>query len=264
MRFTTIRALLLAILIAATLFVFATAFVAGDFEVTTHVVGAEPHIKVRVIQISDLHIQHFGERESRLVQTIRDLKPDVIALTGDMIDDPRNQQPLESFLGALEPVPRVAVLGNWEYWSGVDIGWLRKIYESSPNSYLLINQTANIAIKGREFKIVGLDDFTAGKPKTSIIQRPTSGPTTIVLQHSPGIFHRTTGITEDQICLSGHTHGGQVTLFGKALWTPPGSGEYIAGWYKTAQCRLYVSRGIGTSILPIRFGARPEIALFDF
>jgi hypothetical protein len=128
----------------------------------------------------------------------------------------------------------------------------------------LINQTANIAIKDREFKFVGLDDFTAGKPKTSLIQRPTSDPTTIVLQHSPGQFHRTIGITKDQICLSGHTHGGQVTFFGKALWTPPGSGDFLAGWYATAECRLYVSRGIGTSILPIRFGARPEIAVFDF
>jgi predicted MPP superfamily phosphohydrolase len=263
-KFTTTRALLLAILIAASLLVFATAFVPGDFEVTTHDVGAGSQSRVRVVQISDLHIQQFGERESRLVQTIRDLQPDVIALTGDIIDDPENQQSLASFLGALEPVPRVAVLGNWEYWSGVDIGWLRKIYESSPNSHLLINQTTNIAIKSREFKFVGLDDFTAGKPRTSLIQRPTTAPTTIVLQHSPGLFHRTSGTSKDQICLSGHTHGGQVTFFGRALWTPPGSGDFLAGWYATAECRLYVSRGIGTSILPIRLGAHPEIAVFDF
>jgi predicted MPP superfamily phosphohydrolase len=128
----------------------------------------------------------------------------------------------------------------------------------------LIDQTANIAIKGREFKIVGLDDFTAGKPKTSLMQRLTSDPTTIVLQHSPGLFHRTSDIINDQICLSGHTHGGQVTFFGKALWTPPGSGDYLAGWYQASECRLYVSRGLGTSILPIRFGARPEIAVFYF
>jgi predicted MPP superfamily phosphohydrolase len=112
--------------------------------------------------------------------------------------------------------------------------------------------------------MVGLDDYTAGKPKTSLIQRPISDSTTIVLQHSPGLFHRTSDISNDQICLSGHTHGGQVTFFGQALWTPPGSGTYLAGWYATAECRLYVSRGIGTSILPIRFGAPPEIAVFDF
>jgi len=261
---TTNRAISLALLGAVSLLVFAIAVVPGDFEVTIHVVGADSDAKARVVQISDLHIQHFGERESRLAQTIRNLKPDVIAFTGDIIDDPKKKRPLESFLGALEPVPRVAVLGNWEHWSGIDIGWLKKIYESSPDSHLLVNATASVKVQGRELKFVGLDDFTAGKPKTSLIQRPTSGLTTIVLQHSPGIFHRTTGITKDQICLSGHTHGGQVTFFGKALWTPPGSGDFLAGWYATAECRLYVSRGIGTSILPIRFGARPEIAVFDF
>jgi predicted MPP superfamily phosphohydrolase len=230
----------------------------------SHDVGTGSQSRVRVVQISDLHIQHFKERESRLAQSLLDLKPDVIAFTGDIIDDPKNQQPLESFLRALEPVPRVAVLGNWEYWSGIDIGWLRTIYESSPDSHLLVNATVLVRVQGREHKFVGLDDFTAGKPKTSIIQHPTSEPTTIVLQHSPGIFHRTTGSSKNQICLSGHTHGGQVTFFGRALWTPPGSGDFLAGWYQTTECRLYVSRGIGTSILPIRFGAPPEIAVFDF
>jgi len=262
--FTSTQTILLATAAAATLLGFAVAVVPADFEVTTHDVGSASRSKVRVVQISDLHIQHFGERESRLALSILDLKPDVITFTGDIIDDPKNQQPLESFLGALESVPRVAVLGNWEYWSGIDIGWLRKIYESSPNSHLLINQTALVAIRDREFKFVGLDDFTAGKPKTSLIQRPTIGSTTIVLQHSPGIFHQTTGSSKDQVCLSGHTHGGQVTFYGRALWTPPGSGDFLAGWYATAECKLYVSRGIGTSILPIRLSARPEIAVFDF
>ena len=68
---------------------------------------------------------------------------------------------------------------------------------------------------------------------------------------------------QNQICLSGHTHGGQVTLFGRPFWTPRGSGRFVAGWYETPSCRLYVSRGVGMSILPIRFGARPEVAVFE-
>jgi len=90
-----------------------------------------------VVQITDLHIQRCGERESQLAQSIRDLKPDVIALTKDITDNPDNQRSLESFLAALEPIPRVAVLGNWKYWSGINIGCLRKIYESSSESHLL-------------------------------------------------------------------------------------------------------------------------------
>ncbi len=59
-------------------------------------------------------------------------------------------------------------------------------------------------------------------------------------------------------------HGGQVTLFGLVLYTPPGSGSFEAGFYKTTSCDLYVSKGLGTLVLPFRLGARPEIAVFEF
>jgi len=65
------------------------------------------------------------------------------------------------------------------------------------------------------------------------------------------------------LSLSGHTHGGQVPFFGSPLMLPPGSGAYNHGLYVTQYGPLYVSRGIGTSELPLRIGARPEIAEFD-
>ena len=63
--------------------------------------------------------------------------------------------------------------------------------------------------------------------------------------------------------LSGHTHGGQVKFLGFAPFTPQGSGRYLNGLYDDYEPKLYVSKGVGTSILPIRFGARAEIAIFD-
>ena len=65
------------------------------------------------------------------------------------------------------------------------------------------------------------------------------------------------------LCLSGHTHGGQVAFMGWAPLRPAGSGRFVQGFYEVPGCRLYVSRGVGTSILPIRWGAPPEIAVFD-
>jgi predicted MPP superfamily phosphohydrolase len=62
--------------------------------------------------------------------------------------------------------------------------------------------------------------------------------------------------------LSGHTHGGQITFFGIVLFTPKGSGQFVSGWYDDEFPKMYVSKGIGTSIVPIRFGARVEISLF--
>jgi predicted MPP superfamily phosphohydrolase len=65
------------------------------------------------------------------------------------------------------------------------------------------------------------------------------------------------------LCLAGHTHGGQLALNGWAPWRPVGTGRFTAGFYELLGCRLYVSSGRGTSVLPIQLGAPPEVAVFD-
>jgi uncharacterized protein len=60
-----------------------------------------------------------------------------------------------------------------------------------------------------------------------------------------------------------HVHGGQANLFGWAPFVPPGSGSYLRGWYRDGNPPLYVSRGIGTSIVAARFNAVPEVAIFE-
>jgi hypothetical protein len=65
------------------------------------------------------------------------------------------------------------------------------------------------------------------------------------------------------LMLSGHTHGGQVQIFGCAPRVPRGSGRYREGWYEDAGPVMYVSRGVGTSVLPVRLGARPEVSFFE-
>jgi len=239
-------------------------------EVTTHNVEAVQsngsNRKIRIIQISDLHLNGIADRNERFARQIRDLNADAIIFTGDIIDRAENLELLSSFLSALGPPPRIAVLGNWEYWSKVDLKRLRAIYESAPQSSLLVNQKAKVTLKGREIEFIGLDDFTAGKPDTRLLRSQSSSVVRVVLQHSPGLYEEPElpDAPQNQICLSGHTHGGQVTLFGRPFWTPRGSGRFLAGWYETPSCRLYVSRGVGMSILPIRFGARPEVAVFEF
>ena len=66
------------------------------------------------------------------------------------------------------------------------------------------------------------------------------------------------------LVLSGHTHGGQVAPFGIATILPRGCGRYVAGWYRDAGPPMYVSRGIGTSLLPVRIGATPELVCIDW
>jgi uncharacterized protein len=223
---------------------------------------------VRIVQISDLHIQRYGRLEKSVVERVRQLVPDVIVLTGDIVDRADTLPALEMFLNELRTTPTLAVLGNWEHWSKVDLSELSRIYAGTAGSRILINETIKLRIRGRNIAFTGLDDFTAGQPNAQAIPLFTNSDTDtrVVLQHSPGIFSQDTKSSpafRADLCLSGHTHGGQVTLFGKTLWTPPGSGPFNYGWYQTETCPLYVSRGIGTSIAPMRFGARPEIALFE-
>jgi len=186
-------------------------------EVTEHKIdaGSTGDRAIRIVQLSDLHMQSVGDRERAVAAEVARIKPDLVVLSGDVIDRADALGVLDTFLGLLGPVMKVAVLGNWEYWSGMDLAALRALYEQKHGARLLINDTAQFRFGDRRLQVIGLDDFTAGRPDAIL-----------------------------------------------APWTPRGSGSFTAGRYDSPLCPIYISRGIGTSILPIRFGARPEIAVF--
>lgn len=222
--------------------------------------------RVRVVQLSDLHLRKIGRREASIIQSLTLLKPDLIILSGDVIDRPDTLPILDDFLTALGPVPKVAVLGNWEYWATVDLQALRKLYEEKHHTTLLINERVTFDLHSTSLEITGLDDFTAGHPKLKSAQALSDAKLSLLIQHSPGWFDQPIAMQHKlkfDLCLSGHTHGGQITLFGLPIWHPQGSGTFSSGFYEHPLCTLYVSQGIGTSILPARFGARPEIAVFN-
>jgi predicted MPP superfamily phosphohydrolase len=238
-----------------------------DVEVTFHRVSEpNPDQKIRIAQLSDMHIQNFGRREKSVIQKLGELKADILIISGDAIDRADALPALKQFLDATKGVQMVAVLGNWEHWSDVDLPKLKGTYEGYAGGRLLINQSMQFEVRQRSLNIFGLDDFTAGTPDSSIYAKDFGGNTSIIVQHSPAFFGKPTNAlnsNKTRVCLAGHTHAGQITLFGWPLWRPTGSGDFTAGWYSTETCQLYVSRGIGTSVLPIRFGSRPEIAIFD-
>jgi len=126
-----------------------------------------------------------------------------------------------------------------------------------------------MTIGKQTLRVVGLDDFTAGRPDGSKLDPVCvgNGRDLILIQHSPGYFeleNRQSNMPKPMMSLSGHTHGGQVSLFGFAFWTPPGSGTFNRGWYDTEWGRLFVSRGVGTSMTKVRFASRPEVAVFEW
>jgi hypothetical protein len=236
-------------------------------EVTHHRVqsSAKGEPRIRLVQLSDLHLQSIGRREQAVAHEVQALKPDLLVLSGDVIDDAAKLSVLEAFLPLLGSGEKVAVLGNWEHWSDLDVDELRALY-ARHRVRLLVNERAAYRFGDRTVQVTGLDDFTGGRPQVNTAESSQPGSVRLLIQHSPGWFRmpEATAINRRfDLCLAGHTHGGQIALFGLPVWTPRGSGDFVAGRYDLAMCPLYVSRGIGTSIVPVRFGARPEIAVFE-
>lgn len=237
-------------------------------EVTHHDIGtAQRRTPVRLIQLSDLHFREADHRAQDVAAQVRDRHPDVIVLTGDIIDRPENFAGLEAFLQSLGHAPKIAILGNWEYWAKMDLKALKSLY-ARHQTELLVNDCAQLELQGRAINFVGLDDVTASHANLNrAIRSCPNEADAILLEHSPGFFGKPLDAVPETaqflLGLSGHTHGGQVAVFGSPIMLPPGSGKYNSGLYATKYGPLYVSRGIGTSELPLRIGARPEIAEFE-
>jgi predicted MPP superfamily phosphohydrolase len=220
---------------------------------------------LKIAQLSDLHISEIGLTERKTLEQLKLLGPTIVLLSGDVIDRRDSLPALNSFLMDLPPSIKIAILGNWEHWSGVDINALAATYAKNDVT-LLINQCISLSNYGLRLSIAGFDDYTAGQPDVHQTFRHCGKEDHIIIaEHSPGLFDESPPTTLKKIAFSmaGHTHGGQLAIGNKALVTPPGSGRYVAGWYQTQWGDLYVSRGIGTSVIPMRFGARPEISIFE-
>jgi len=223
--------------------------------------------RIRVAQVSDLHLHAVGSLELRLLEAIGKLRPDLLVLTGDSIDTAAGLGPLAEFLAACPGVPhRLAILGNWEYSAEVPIDRLRALHEQH-GFQLLVNRSVRCEVGGRTVRVTGLDDLRHGRPDAAAALRnaePCEGH--LVLAHCPALRDRH-GIPPEhrpEAILAGHTHGGQISPGGMALVLPSGSGRYVQGWYREGGPPLFVSRGIGTSTIPIRLGSLPELACIDW
>jgi predicted MPP superfamily phosphohydrolase len=247
--------------------------------VTRHTIGRPTSAPpMRLVQLSDLHLRQIGRHEHTIVAHVAEERPSLILLSGDVVDDRANLHLADEFLGLLgSGVPKLAILGNWEHWASIDQLRLRAIYEKH-NTRLLLNETATVAHGQRTLLVIGLDDFVAGTPDLArAMAGGEQGTNVLLLQHCPAyrdLLQAPSKVNSDvlarihpTVMISGHTHGGQVAPFGWAPWRPFGSGRYLSGWYAPdapLTPRMYVSRGLGTSIVPVRFGAPPEIAVFDW
>lgn len=223
---------------------------------------------IRLVQISDLHLKRKDALYDAVLQRVQDLKPDLLVLTGDMVEKAADLPLLKEFLTKLNPqYPAFAILGNWEYKAGVNHQELRELLKDR-GVELLINQDVQLQIHDRWVYLAGVDDYLGGAPDFQFIKSIPERKEVVrlILAHCPILFDLwNQGEHEDPFTmLSGHTHGGQITFFGVSLVTPPGSGSYVKGLYTQGNQRLYVSSGVGTSTIDLRVFMDPVVDLILF
>jgi hypothetical protein len=237
--------------------------VASDIAAGTGLTGD----RLRVVQVSDLHVQRIGSLERRLLAALHAAPADVVVITGDAIDRADRLPVLDRLLGDFPRGPRgLAILGNWEHRCGVDLEALDHTYRRH-GIELLVNRSVEVTHHGGRVRITGLDDAIGGRPDArTALAAAAPLPSHLVLAHCP-IARDALALPSEHaasLVLAGHTHGGQVAPFGMATVLPPGCGRYVAGWYRDGGPPMYVSRGIGTSLAPVRIGATPELVRIDW
>lgn len=226
---------------------------------------------IKIVQFSDTHLgfQYNLNQFQKLVKKINNLKPDLIFFTGDLIDEPNKYPEINQLVPILQqlkaPLGQYCIFGNHDHGGyGSDI--YRNIMETA-NFTVLLNESKPINLKnGSQIYLIGIDDAMLGQPdlKLALDQVPNN-MFKLLLSHAPDLAETA---VQYQIHwqLSGHSHGGQVKIpFVGALVTPPFARVYTEGLYtigESSPLTLYVNRGIGTTRLPFRFMARPELTIF--
>jgi uncharacterized protein len=219
----------------------------------------------RIVQLSDVHVGSFvGDYEmSRGLELVRRAKPDLIVMTGDLIDhDIRYVERLGRFaraLDALAPHGVFAVMGNHDMYTGV-----RRVESvlTKAGTEVLTNRHVLIGQGPKSFVLAGLDDVAgAGLPGRGPNMARAFGDAPpdlarIVLSHNPGYY--TASHPYADLTLSGHTHGGQISLFINPAQLILRHG-FIRGHYSVGDSQLYVNRGFGTAGPPTRVGSQPEV-----
>ncbi|MDT8441150.1 MAG: metallophosphoesterase [Desulfuromonadales bacterium] len=225
----------------------------------------QPGGRVRIAQISDLHLSRFDDYCLKVIDRVTGQQPDLIVLTGDYLEEERNIRAVLDFLRELKaPHGIYAVQGNWEYWSRLEGENLRRHFAGA-GVKLLIDERADLEVNGRALSLHGLDYPSSADALQRLQQGLDPARYNLLLSHVPAFAHEKLHERTDLV-LCGHTHGGQVRIPAvPPFYLPRYAGRFVAGFYQVSQQRipLYVSRGIGTSILPVRLLCRPEIGIFD-
>jgi len=218
----------------------------------------------RIVHLSDLHLGPLTSAAQlrRAIETANSLEPDLIALTGDYISHERQYaEPCAELVGRLRaPHGVFAVLGNHDHWT--DAPLITDLFRAEGIT-VLINQGMRFEKDGASFWLAGVNDTMVGLEDISLaLAGSSSEEMKLLLAHNPIILRRAAREGIDLV-LSGHTHGGQVALRTDRNSSGRTRRRVLNGLGRHRETQIYVTRGLGTVILPIRYGCPPEISLLE-
>lgn len=225
--------------------------------------------KLTIVHVSDLHNKEFGKDNKRLLKKIESCEPDIIAVTGDIIDSYHTDVDVAiTFMQkASEIAPCYFIPGNHERRMYDDYITFKESIQNS-NVTILENETVEISHNGDTFNLIGLIDpnFVYENPEVYISTqlsalKADSDNYTVLLSHRPELFETyvTSGV---DLALSGHAHGGQFRIpFIGGLFAPHQGAfpKYDSGIFSDNNTDMIVSRGLGNSIFPFRLNNPPEL-----
>lgn len=230
----------------------------------------------RIAHVSDLHNAEMGDGNEKLLAMLREAEPDMIAITGDMIDS-RNTD-VEVALAFAEKAMQIApcyyVTGNHE--ARVSEYEELKTGLETAGVIVLDDERMELVLSGESITLLGVDDPSFGTDylfgdSASVVSNTLAEITTkedgfsILLSHRPELFDTYVEYGMNLV-LSGHAHGGQFRLPFVGGLVAPNQGlfpKYDSGLFTEGSTNMIVSRGIGNSLLPFRFNNRPEVILIE-
>jgi predicted MPP superfamily phosphohydrolase len=226
-------------------------------ELTRHSLPGPVMQPLRIVQLSDLRTHGFGVREERVVELVAGAAPDIVVITGDVVEGASMEPGRELFTRLHAPLGLWVVRGEAE--NAVGVAGQRAFYRS-----LGVRMVEDEGALAREdlFVIgIGAPGPARLDPATVLALSPAAA-FKLAIFHEPDVFTDVAGLFN--LGLAGHTLGGQIDLPGLGpLFRPLGGRRYFEGWYTTARSYLYVSRGLGTVRIGARLGARPEVAVIE-
>lgn len=241
-----------------------------DLDCETLVFSTNKKVSLKIAHISDLHFPFNGVELTEILDAVKSVNPDVIALTGDMLDDDGDKEDVISlgkFFAALAKIARCyLVIGNHEIGSPLLDYFIEVTAESGVIT--LDNKAEFVPVEGGRLAVIGLSDAYPYDKRVKNWAQIRESDLKILLAHRPELVEDYASVTDDKkpdFIFSGHAHGGLLRM-GKLAFYAPNQGvfpKYTSGAYVKNGSTMIVSRGLGISGVDYRFFNKYHIPIAE-